>query len=66
MVNKYNSNENYKKSVLEQQKDYREKVGTFELQKRKTISMLKNSMAYRQKIKQHTLDKYNIKLSDFE
>jgi hypothetical protein len=66
MVNKYNSNGDYKKTVLEQQKEYREKTGKFELQKRKTISMLKNSVSYRGKIKQETLNKYNIKLSDFE
>ena len=66
MVNKYNSNGDYKKTHLEQQKEYREKTGKFELQKRKTISMLKNSVSYRGKIKQETLNKYNIKLSDFE
>lgn len=62
---KYKENEEYRQKTLSQQSDYRKQVGQHELQKRKVISMLRNSVEYRKKVKQTTLDKYGIKLSDY-
>lgn len=62
---KYKNNEEYRKKTLAQQGEYRQKVGKEELQKRKLISMLRNSPSYRSKVKKTTLDKYGINLADY-
>jgi len=63
---KYKEDEQYRKKVLEQQQEYKAKVGKEEIQKRKVISLLRNSEQYRKSIKQKTLDKYGIKLEDID
>ena len=51
--------------TLKQQGEYRQKVGQNVLQRRKVLSMLRNSDEYRKKVKQTTLDKYGIKPSEY-
>lgn len=63
---KYSENEVYRNKTLNQQSEYRAKIGTTELQKRKIISMLRNSASYREKVKSSTLEKYNIKIDDYK
>ena len=62
---KYSENENYREKTLKQQGEYRQKVGQSVIQKRKVLSMLRNSDEYRRKVKQTTLDKYGIKTEDY-
>jgi len=62
---KYAENEDYREKTLKQQGEYRQKVGQNVLQRRKVLSMLRNSDEYRKKVKQTTLDKYGIKPSEY-
>jgi hypothetical protein len=64
MKEKYHDNPDYREKLLEQQGEYRNKIDKNILQKRKIISMLRNDAVYRNKIKQTTLDKYNINLNE--
>lgn len=61
---KYHNDIVYRKKVLQQQQEYKKKVGAFEIQKRKIISMLRNSPEYRKRIKPPTLLRYNINIDD--
>lgn len=61
---KYKDDDEYRKKILTQQAEYRASTGKKELQRRKLISELRASPAYRKSIKQSTLDKYNIVLED--
>lgn len=63
---KYKENEVYRNKTLTQQAEYRAKIGATELQKRKIVSMLKNSPAYRDKVKSSTLAKYGIDINQFK
>ena len=62
---KYHNDPDYKKRMLEKQKIYREKFSSYDLLRKKTISKLKNNIAYRNAIKEDTLKKYNIQPSDY-
>ena len=62
---KYHNDPDYKKQLLEKQKIYREKFSSYDLLRKKTISKLKNNIAYRNAIKEDTLKKYNIQPSDY-
>ena len=62
---RYNNDPDYKKKLLEKQKQYREKFSSYDLLRKKTISKLKRNPAYRNAIKADTLKKYNIKESDY-
>ena len=62
---KYADNEEYRQKTLQQQGEYRQKLGQSVIQKRKVLSMLRNSEEYRKKVKQTTLDKYGIKPEDY-
>lgn len=66
LKNKYKKDEEYRNKVLKQQHEYKAKVGKEEIQKRKVISLLRNSEQYRKSIKQTTLDKYGIKIEDID
>ena len=61
---KYHSDNEYRLKVLAQQQEYKKKVGAFEIQKRKIISMLRNSPEYRKRVTKKTLERYNINLND--
>lgn len=62
---KYKENQEYKDKLLKQQKEYKQNLGSFEVRRRKIISMIKNSQEYRKAVKQDTLTKYGIVLSDY-
>jgi hypothetical protein len=62
---RYNSDPDYKKQLLEKQKEYRAKFSSYDLLRKKTISKLKRNVAYRNAIKEDTLKKYNIQPSDY-
>jgi hypothetical protein len=62
---KYSENETYRNKTLNQQAEYRAKIGKTEIQRRKVISMLRNSASYRDKVKSSTLAKYGIDIADY-
>lgn len=62
---KYHNDPDYKKQLLEKQKEYRAKFSSYDLLRKKTLSKLKRNPAYRNAIKADTLKKYNIQPSDY-
>lgn len=64
MNEKYEKDEEYRKKKIENAKQYRAKTDKTKLQRTKLISMLRSSPDYRNKIKNTTLEKYNIDLND--
>lgn len=64
MKDKYNNDEEYKQKYLQRAKEYKKKVGQEHLQRIKIVSQLRKDPLYRTKIKQSTLQKYNINLDE--
>lgn len=60
LVHKYQNSSLYRDRMLAQQREYREKLGPFEIRRRKIISMLKNSPTYANAIKSSTRAKYGL------
>lgn len=66
LVHKYNTSDVYRERMLAQQREYREKLGPYEVRRRKLISMLKNAPSYVNAVKQSTLNKYGITAEDIQ
>jgi hypothetical protein len=62
---RYHNDDDYRKNVLKQQAEYRSTLSNFDKQKRKVVSMLRNSPEYRKSVRPTTLVKYGLDIADY-